>query len=147
MLDIGAGTGAITGPLIEAGHRVVAIELHPGRASRLEQRFGSAVTVVRADAADLRLPRRPFHVVANPPYAITAAVLTRLLHRGSRLQTAHVVLPTWTVKRWTSRGAPGAGRWAETFGMRAGPVVPRERFRPAPGTDSQVLVIERRRGS
>ena len=82
--------------------------------------------------------------MANPPYAVTAAVLTRLLHRGSRLQTAHVVLPTWAVKRWTSRGAPGAGRWAQTFRVRAGSVVPRHRFRPAPDSDSQVLVIERR---
>lgn len=67
VVDIGAGTGAITRPLVDAGHQVVAVELHPGRARQLEQRFGSRITVVRADASDLRLPRRPFHVVANPP--------------------------------------------------------------------------------
>lgn len=145
VLDVGAGTGAITGPLVAAGHRVVAVELHHGRARRLEQRFGTQVTVVRADAADLRLPRRPFHVVANPPHAITTAVLRRLLHRGSRLQTAHLVLPAWAVERWTSPGAPGAARWAETFGLRAGRVVPRQRFRPPPKSDSQLLVIKRHR--
>ena len=53
--------------------RVVAVELHPGRAAALRQRFGADIRVVQVDAADLRLPRRPFHVVANPPWAITDA--------------------------------------------------------------------------
>lgn len=145
VLDIGAGTGAITAPLVEAGHRVVAIELHHDRSRQLEQRFGTRVTVVRTDAADLRLPRRSFHVVANPPYAITTSVLRRLLHRGSRLQTAHLLLPSWAVKRWASPDAPGVNRWAETFQIRAGPVVPRQRFRPPPKSDSQLLVVERYR--
>ncbi len=30
VLDIGAGDGAITAPLVVAGARVVAFELHPG---------------------------------------------------------------------------------------------------------------------
>ena len=50
VLDIGAGEGALTAPLIRAGARVVAVELHPGRAARLRHRFGD-ITVVHADAA------------------------------------------------------------------------------------------------
>jgi len=144
VLDIGAGRGAITRPLLDAGARVVAIELHPARASELEARFGGAATVVRADAADLRLPRRPFHVVANPPYAITSAIVRRLLQPGSRLGRGHLVLPVWAVRRWTAPGAPGGNRWARTFHVRAGRFVRRGSFSPPPGTDSQVLVIRRR---
>ena len=33
VLDIGAGTGGLTGYLARAGARVVAVELHPGRAA------------------------------------------------------------------------------------------------------------------
>ena len=70
VLDIGAGTGAVTAPLVAAGARVIAVELHPERVAMLRERFaGDDVTVVRADVADLRLPRRPFRVVANPPFA------------------------------------------------------------------------------
>ncbi len=71
VLDIGAGTGALTRHLVRAQARVVAVELHPGRAALLRQRFPD-VTVIEADAVHLRLPARPFRVVASPPYAITA---------------------------------------------------------------------------
>ncbi len=40
VVDLGAGTGALTGPLLDAGARVIAVELHPGRASTL--RSGTA---------------------------------------------------------------------------------------------------------
>lgn len=144
VLDIGAGLGAITGPLLDAGLHVVAIELHPGRAHQIEVRFAGKVTVARADAADLRLPRRPFHVVANPPHAITTAVIRRLLHSGSRLRTAHLVLPDWAVQRWTAPNAPGAARWSRTFDVRPGRVIPRGAFHPRPPVNAQILIVRRR---
>ncbi len=76
VLDIGAGEGALTAPLIRAGARVVAVELHPARAERLRHQF-PGVTVVHADAASLRLPGRPFRVVASPPYGISAGLVVR----------------------------------------------------------------------
>jgi 23S rRNA (adenine-N6)-dimethyltransferase len=60
--------------LVAAGARVVAVELHPVRCASLRRRFAQdRVVVVRADARDLRLPRRPFRVVANPPFVVTTA--------------------------------------------------------------------------
>ena len=35
MFVLGAGLGALTAPLLEAGARVTAVELHPARAARL----------------------------------------------------------------------------------------------------------------
>ena len=72
VLDIGAGYGALTGPLGRAGARVIAVELHEGRATALRRRFPE-ITLVHTDARTLRLPRQPFRVVASPPYGITAA--------------------------------------------------------------------------
>jgi 23S rRNA (adenine-N6)-dimethyltransferase len=143
VLDIGAGHGAITAALVAAGARVVAIETHPHRLTHLRERFGSEVRVVRADASDLRLPRRPFHVVANPPFAITSALMTRLLHRGSRLVTAHVVLQDAAARRWLRADAPGAGRWQREFGVELGRAVPSHAFRPAPKVRARVLVVRR----
>jgi len=74
VLDVGAGRGAITAELLRAGAHVVAVELHEQRLALLRERFADQrVTVVRADATDLRIPRRPFKVVANPPFGATTA--------------------------------------------------------------------------
>lgn len=144
VLDIGAGTGAITNPLVVAGHRVIAVEAHPARAAELRERFGDRITVVRADAADLRLPRREFHVVANPPFGITSALLRRLLHPGSRMASASVVLEERAVRRWTGPGAPALQRWASEFEVVAGPSLPRRCFAPRPAVDVRLLLIRRR---
>ena len=151
VLDIGAGTGALTAPLVRAGARVLAVELHPGRADQLAARFADApVTVLRIDARDLRLPHRPFRVVASPPYGIGSALLRLLLARGSRLAAADLVLQRAVVRRWATdpgTAVPGRtpgptvnGRWTAAVGKR----LPRSAFRVPPQVDSDVLVIRRR---
>lgn len=144
MLDIGAGTGAITEHLVAARARVIAVESHPRRARELRARFGDRVTVVRADARDLRLPRRPFHIVANPPFGITAALLARVLHSGSRLQSAYLILQEQAAHRWAGPHAPAAARWKRSFTASVGSRIPRTAFRPRPLVDERVLVITRR---
>jgi 23S rRNA (adenine-N6)-dimethyltransferase len=144
VVDVGAGLGALTVPLLAAGARVIAVEAHPERARRLRERFGGAVVVVPADAADLRLPHRPFHVVANPPFTVTTALIRRLLQPGSRLVSAHLIVPPHVARRWAGPGAPGVQRWGYTFAASIGSRVPRSAFRPPPPVDAQVLVIRRR---
>jgi 23S rRNA (adenine-N6)-dimethyltransferase len=144
-LDVGAGLGAITEPLVASGASVIAIEMHPRRAAHLRDLLGDRAIVVRADASDLRLPRRPFHVVACPPYGITSALLRRLLHDGSRMVSAHLVIQDAAACRWTSPHAPAAGRWQRVFSARLGPPVPPRAFDPPPQVRSRVLVVERRR--
>lgn len=142
MLDIGAGMGALTEHLVAAGARVLAIELHPGRAEHLRRRFaGENVTVIEADAAtSLLLPRRPFRVVANPPYAISSALLRTLTGRDSRLVRADLVLQ----KAFARKFAAGfrSGRWH----VQAGLSLPRNAFKPPPKVDSAVLVVARGHG-
>jgi 23S rRNA (adenine-N6)-dimethyltransferase len=143
VLDIGAGEGALTAHLVRAGARVVAVELHPGRAALLRRRFGE-VTVVCAEAASLRLPGRPFRVVANPPYGITASLLRRLLAPGTRLVAADLVLQRAVVRKYVGGCGPGTTRRALAFSVTAGLTLPRSAFRPPPRVDSAVLVLRRR---
>jgi 23S rRNA (adenine-N6)-dimethyltransferase len=143
VLDIGAGTGALTAHLVRAGARVVAVELHPGRAALLRRRF-PGVTVVQADAVDLRFPGRPFRVVASPPYGITADLMDLLLTAGSRLTAADLVLQRAVVRKYAAGGVSRPARRARAYQMRAGLMVPRRAFRPPPRVDSAVLVVRRR---
>ena len=146
VLDIGAGDGAITRPLAASGARVLAIEAHPRRARQLRDAFaGQNVKVVRADAADLRLPGRRFVVVANPPFAITTALLKRLLHPHSRLDRAVLVLPRPVAARWAQRPR----RRGATLGASLRPAHPADdpalRVRSGGPREAVVLEIVRRR--
>ncbi|MGC1566511.1 MAG: rRNA adenine N-6-methyltransferase family protein, partial [Trebonia sp.] len=115
VLDIGAGEGALTAHLVRAGARVIAVELNAGRARVLRERF-PGVTVVCADAAELRLSGRPFRVVASPPFSITAELLRLLLARDSKLTAADLVLQRAVVRKYVSGGAP-ARRFVPAAGL------------------------------
>lgn len=148
VLDIGAGHGALTRPLVATGARVLAVELHPGRFAAL-RRLADAeerLTVVRVDAADLRLPRRPFRVVSSPPYTETSAILGRLLAAGSRLVRADLVVQRQLARRFAEGRTPGAGRWARSFEVEMVQALPRSAFHPPPKVDSVVLRVSQRGG-
>jgi 23S rRNA (adenine-N6)-dimethyltransferase len=136
VLDIGAGEGALTAHLVRAGARVIAVELHPRRAAVLRERF-PGITVLHADATAIRLPARPFRVVANPPYGISSGLLRTLLAPGSRLVAADLVLQRAVVRKY----APGTAR---RYSLTAGLTLPRRAFLPPPHVDSAVLVVRRR---
>lgn len=139
MLDIGAGKGALTRHLVAAGASVLAVEPHPARARDLEKRFaGDPVKVVRVDARELRLPRRPFRVVASPPYSISSPLLRTLLGTPSGLYAADLVLQRAVVRRFADP-ARSPRRWHVTAGL----TLPRAAFRPPPQVDSAVLVVRR----
>jgi 23S rRNA (adenine-N6)-dimethyltransferase len=145
VLDVGAGNGVITAELLRVGAHVVAIELHDARLAQLRERFaGERVTVVRTDASDLRLPRRPFKVVANPPFAATTALLRRLTGPSSRLERASLVIPTWAATRWAAGRGTGGPRSRAAFLCSLGPRVPRTAFRPPPPHEPRILLVHRR---
>ena len=137
VLDVGAGEGALTAHLVRAGARVVAVELNPRRAGVLRERF-PGITVVHADATSIRLPGRPFRVVASPPYGISSSLLRTLLAPGSGLVAADLVLQRAVVRKYAS----GAAR---RFSLTVGITLPRRAFLPPPRVDSAVLVVRRRR--
>jgi len=136
VFDLGAGSGALTRHLVAAGARVVAVELHPGRAAALRERFDrSQVQVVEGDVLDLYLPERPFRVVANPPYAVAGPLLRLLLGGRSGLRSAHLVLPVAVIRRQAS-----TRRWL----VEPAKPLPRNAFRPPPRVDSAVVGVRRR---
>ena len=146
VLDIGAGTGALTRPLLAAGARVVAVELHAGRRHRLRGLAAEQhrLTLVAADARDLLLPRRPFRVVSNPPYDGVNRILQRLVAPGSRLLTADLVVQRRVARLWEMGQVPGAPRWSKTYDVRIARTLPRTAFQRRPRVDSVVLRITRR---
>jgi 23S rRNA (adenine-N6)-dimethyltransferase len=148
VLDLGAGTGALTRELARRAERVWAVELDAVLAASLERRFaGGNVRVIRADATRLRWPAEPFKVVANTPFDRSAAILRRLLDDPSVPLVAADLVVQWelAVKRaavWPSTFA-GAywGAWYRfALVRRLPPCV----FAPEPAVGAGVLRVVRR---
>jgi 23S rRNA (adenine-N6)-dimethyltransferase len=143
VVDAGAGDGALTGPLLATGARVIAVELHPRRAERLRRTFaGTGLRVVEVDLREFRWPGHPFRVVANPPFAATSTLLAGLLARGSALVAADLVLQR-AVARDLAEGSRGARHVRRTFRIEQGRSLPRRAFDPPPRVDTSVLVVRR----
>jgi 23S rRNA (adenine-N6)-dimethyltransferase len=137
VVDLGAGDGALTVPLACNGCRVLAVELHPQRASTLRARVQAGgvdagrVAVLELDLDAFRWPGHPFRVVANPPYAGVNALVRRLL--GVRqLRSADLV-----VAEGAARGL--LRRYDER--LELGPRVPPRAFRNPPPRAARVLRI------
>ena len=151
VVEIGAGTGALTVPLAERAGQVWAIESDVGLARRLDRRVRECphVMVVPGDALDLPLPARAFRVVANLPFAVTSALLRRVLEPAQLMQRADVIVQ-WQVARARVRGQEGrptdqlAATWHPWWEFRRGRRLPSAAFRPRPSVDAAVLIIERR---
>ena len=137
VLDLGAGHGALTAPLADAGARVIAVELDRRALKALHRRFDAddRVKVVAGDLLDIPLPRRPYRVVANLPFDTTTATLRRLL-ASPVLRRADLVLQRGAAIGWSQRGH-------RRYDLRVGPTIRAHRFRPAPSVDAAVLVVTR----
>jgi 23S rRNA (adenine-N6)-dimethyltransferase len=141
VVDLGAGTGALTDPLVELGARVIAVELHPGRAQGLRDRYGAAVRVLQLDITAFRPPRDPFRVVANPPYLRSTHLVHELL-KSDRLLSADLVLQRGVIRRFADRPPPG--RQKRRFTLTEGMRLPRKAFVRPSQVDSSILQIRRR---
>jgi 23S rRNA (adenine-N6)-dimethyltransferase len=152
VVDLGAGTGALTRPLLDAGVEVWAVERDPVWSKRLRHSIASwgargSSRVIEADIRRLRLPQTPFRVVANPPFGLTTEILARLLdapdHGPDRIDL--IVQREVAVKH--SRLPPASLRtaaWAPWWEFHLGPTIDRGAFRPRPRVDAAVLTIVRR---
>ena len=149
VLDLGAGAGMLTGALAAAGARVVAVELDPAALARLRERFGREprVEIRSADARSAPLPREPFSVVANLPFAAGTAILRRLLADPCVPLRQLDAIVEWGLAAKRTAVWPSTllgctwGAWFELSLVRR---VPRACFVPPPAVDAAVLRAVRR---
>jgi 23S rRNA (adenine-N6)-dimethyltransferase len=145
VVDLGAGTGALTAALARVTRRVVAVEIDPGLAAGLRERFAH-VEVVKGDALGVALPAEPFKVVANLPFDGATAILRRLLDPRLSLESADVVVQ-WEVacKRASVWPTTQLGAyWGAWFALSVTRRLPRCVFAPPPAVDAALLRIVRR---
>lgn len=152
LLEIGPGPGVLTGPLLEDGRPLWAVDLDPDAVALLEQRFGRLEHFhpVLGDAvtAPLDLPGPP-SVVGNLPYNAATAILTRFLLQPVpwrrmvfmfQLEVARKLLGRPGDKDYGPLSVLAQLTCRLTRLLKLGPGA----FRPAPKVDSAVLLFEPR---
>lgn len=165
VLEIGPGLGSLTLALLEAGARVIAVEIDPQLAralpvtvARRMPEAADGLRVVCADALSIDGPdalgptnadAAPIRLVANLPYNVAVPVLLTLLAAVPSLETATVMVQAEVADRLA---APPGSR---TYGVPSVKVawyaaarrtitVGRTVFWPVPNVDSALVELVRR---
>lgn len=147
-LEVGAGEGILTEPLAAMFRELVAYEVDPSLASRLQTRLRkhANVTVVIGDFLAARPPREPFQVAGNAPFSLTSPIIDWCL--SSRAMTGATLI---TQLEYARKRTGAYGRWSlltvstwpqVQWDLRG--TISRTQFRPVPRVDAGILHIARR---
>lgn len=153
-VEIGPGLGALTTHLLERCRHVVAVEKDRRLAAWLRTRWPEdRLTVVEDDAArfDWRplMPRGPFPLLGNLPYAATSPILRNFLGPCSPVTRAvFTVQNEFALRLASGPDSPDYSaltvRVQRLWTVRRERIVPPDVFYPEPGVDSAVVELERR---
>ncbi|HEY4507671.1 MAG TPA: 16S rRNA (adenine(1518)-N(6)/adenine(1519)-N(6))-dimethyltransferase RsmA [Candidatus Paceibacterota bacterium] len=174
VLEIGPGTGSLTEFLLATGARVTAVEKDRELLPALEERFTKEISsgqlkIVEADALvfdidsifphtvrhhmvsngvgdDEKRGKEKYKLVANIPYYITGAILSKYLGAERQPSRVAVLVQREVAERIVAR----SGRESilsvsvKIYGdPRIARRVPRGAFRPPPTVDSAILAIDK----
>lgn len=158
VVEIGPGAGALTERLLDAGARVLAVELDHGLARLLRGRFAGALAAgeLRLIEGDALAAEERFHpeletalgalpapprLVSNLPYAISGPFLGRLPGRAWSGATLLLQREVAEKAAGPQRGewSPLSVRLALAFAAEVGRRVPPEVFWPRPQVESAFL--------
>lgn len=154
VLELGAGAGALTGPLLEMGAAVTAVEVDRGLCELLRQELGGSprFRLLEADLSRLdweatlrAVGARPV-VAGNLPYLLTSTVLFALADHRLLVAGAVLMVQREVADRMTA--APGSGDYGvlgallgSVFATRTVRKVPPEVFWPRPEVASAVVQL------
>ncbi len=145
VLEVGAGTGALTDRLLAVGERVTAVERDPALVEFLREEFAAEIetgrlSLLAGDALSADLPEYSLSV-SNLPYGISSPILFRLLPRGRPLVV--MVQREFAERMVAEPGTSEYGRLSVSTGHYAAceivETVPREAFSPPPAVESAVV--------
>jgi len=162
VLEVGPGLGRLTEPLLEAGARVLAVEVDGRLVEVLRERLGDAegLELVHADVlagkhrlepeVARRLPSAgDWHLVANLPYVVSAPLLVVLASLANPPRSMSVLVQREVADR--IRAEPGSSDWGPLsirlqvgYEARPGREVDPRLFWPRPRVQSAVVHLRRR---
>jgi 16S rRNA (adenine1518-N6/adenine1519-N6)-dimethyltransferase len=158
VVEIGAGLGALTRPLLERAARVVAVERDRDLVPLLRAELAAEIEAGRLElleadakqvdvAALLAAGPAPRVLAGNLPYQLTGVLLERAVQAARGIDRAVFLVQLEVADRIGAK--PGGAAWGALsvfvqaqFAARRAFIVRRGAFQPQPGVDSAVIVLE-----
>jgi 23S rRNA (adenine-N6)-dimethyltransferase len=94
VLEIGSGQGIITEQLAQKAGSVIAVELDTHWYKYLKSKFSSANKIIlyHEDFLNMPLPRHPYKVFANIPFAIEGKIIRKLIDDSNPPRDCYLVM-------------------------------------------------------
>jgi 16S rRNA (adenine1518-N6/adenine1519-N6)-dimethyltransferase len=156
VIEIGSGRGALTAQLTERVGRLVAIEFDRDLAPLLKEKFAARdnFSLIEADAlttdfCEIIAPAESARVIANLPYNISTAILSRLIEHRACITEMLLMLQREVVERITARAGESERGYLSVLveayceAEKLFDVAPRA-FRPVPKVWSTIVHLRAR---
>jgi len=155
VVELGPGLGTLTGALLRAGARVIAVDADHdmlgvlraelGHSPMLDARHGDATAVDFARLSE----GKPIAVAGNLPYAVTGGIFRRIVEQYQHVDRAVLMVQREVRDRLLAE--PGTKAYGAltvfvsgAFEIKPVCIVPAGAFFPAPRVDSAVVLLRRR---
>jgi 16S rRNA (adenine1518-N6/adenine1519-N6)-dimethyltransferase len=150
--EIGAGLGAMTGPLLEKGLRVRAFEIDRGFIDALKDFFSANenFTLIEGDVLKTWPAQPPAdYLLGNLPYNIAAALLADFIEQRRFFKRIVVTIQREVALRMAA--SPGCADYssfsvvcASAYRVKPLMIIKSASFYPRPNVDSQAVLLELR---
>ena len=156
LLEIGAGEGQLTLPMVDAGARVCAIETDSRLARRLARKAGDDLELIEADAVKIDFDQlfedrglERIRGYGNLPYSVAAPILLRLLSYAPRFDSLTLMFQKEVAERLVARPSTKDYSFLSVVTQQAARPeilfrIPPEAFRPRPRVVSAVVRLDLR---
>ncbi len=151
VIDIGAGSGAITAVLARRCRQVLAYENEPGILNKLQQnmRRHKNVKVIAQDFLLAKLPDEPYKVFANIPFHLSADIVRKLTNNEMHAPRSIYLI---VQKQFAQKIAPSDRHFTSQLGAQLAPwwqtrirrPLRRTDFTPPPAVDTVLLELKPR---
>ena len=150
VIDIGAGSGAITAVLARRCQQVLAYENEPGTLNKLQQnmRRHKNVKVIAQDFLQAKLPDEPYKVFANIPFHLSADIVRKLTNNNEMHAPRSIYLIVQ--KQFAQKIVPSDQHFTSQLGTQLAPwwqarirrPLRRTDFTPPPAVDTVLIELK-----
>ena len=151
VIDLGAGSGVISAAVSKEVKQVIALEIEPRTLEVLKENMALRpnVKVLNKDILAFIPPKDGYKIVANIPFSISSAVVTRFTEEVPPAHSMHLILQ----RQFAHKLVPGTDHFTSLLSAKIGPwftvriihQLDKNDYTPPPAVDTVLVEITPRK--